>query len=142
MEASSIVLDPLISSLQTIACSSLRWDDLTPQLYVTFWSLSMADLQVPSAAYAKQINQLRLQMVTIEENNELVSVCACAETLARHIRLFASLLQTQNKKKKEKERCIALIDKIQDEEKKQTEHVNRVLARLKAEKDKWFANSA
>ena len=38
----------------------------------------MADLQVPSAAYAKQINQLRLQMVTIEENNELVSVCACA----------------------------------------------------------------
>ena len=78
MEASSIVLDPLISSLQTIACSSLRWDDLTPQLYVTFWSLSMADLQVPSAAYAKQINQLRLQMVTIEENNELVSFCACA----------------------------------------------------------------
>ena len=55
---------------------------------------------------------------------------------------LASLLQTQNKKKKEKERCIALIDKIQDEEKKQTEHVNRVLARLKAEKDKWFANSA
>ena len=31
-----------------------------------------------------------------------------------------------------------MIDKIQDEEKRQNEHVGRVLARLKHDKDRWF----
>ena len=79
MEASALVLAPLIASLQKTACSDLRWDDLTPQLFVTFWSLGMADLQVPNAAYAKQITQLRLQMVTIEENNDLVRTVATVD---------------------------------------------------------------
>ncbi|KAL0176837.1 hypothetical protein M9458_029167, partial [Cirrhinus mrigala] len=43
-----------------------------------------------------------------------------------------------NKKKKEKERCTALQDKLQEEEKKQLEHVQRVLHRLKLEKDNWL----
>ena len=43
-----------------------------------------------------------------------------------------------NKKKKEKERCTALQDKLLEEEKKQMEHVQRVLQRLKLEKDNWL----
>lgn len=46
-----------------------------------------------------------------------------------------------NKKKKEKERCTALQDKLQEEEKKQLEHVQRVLHRLKLEKDNWLLAS-
>lgn len=46
-----------------------------------------------------------------------------------------------NKKKKEKERCTALQEKLQEEEKKQTEHVQRVLHRLKLEKDNWLLAS-
>lgn len=46
-----------------------------------------------------------------------------------------------NKKKKEKERCTALQEKLQEEEKKQTEHVQRVLYRLKLEKDNWLLTS-
>lgn len=46
-----------------------------------------------------------------------------------------------NKKKKEKERCTALQEKLQEEEKKQLEHVQRVLHRLKLEKDKWLMTS-
>lgn len=46
-----------------------------------------------------------------------------------------------NKKKKEKERCTALQDKLQEEEKKQLEHVQRVLQRLKLEKDNWLLAS-
>lgn len=46
-----------------------------------------------------------------------------------------------NKKKKEKERCTALQEKLQEEEKKQLEHVQRVLHRLKLEKDNWLLAS-
>ena len=89
VEASALVLAPLIASLQKTACSDLRWDDLTPQLFVTFWSLGMADLQVPNAAYAKQITQLRLQMVTIEENNDLVRTSCHGRCLCGDVSLVA-----------------------------------------------------
>ena len=46
--------------------------------------------------------------------------------------------QPQSKKKKDKERCTSLIEKLIDEEKRQTDHVQRVMARLKHEKDSWF----
>lgn len=54
---------------------------------------------------------------------------------------WSSVLQPLNKKKKEKERCTALQDKLQEEEKKQLEHVQRVLHRLKLEKDNWLLAS-
>ena len=36
------------------------------------------------------------------------------------------------------DRLTTLKDKLQDEEKRQKEHVDRVHARLEQEKDKWF----
>ncbi|XP_065124054.1 THO complex subunit 2 [Paramisgurnus dabryanus] len=92
------------------------WDDLRPQFYATFWSLTMYDLAVPHNAYDREVNKLKLQIKAIEENTEM----------------------PMNKKKKEKERCTALQDKLQEEEKKQLEHVQRVLHRLKLEKDNWL----
>uniref|UniRef100_A0A3Q3X0R8 THO complex subunit 2 n=1 Tax=Mola mola TaxID=94237 RepID=A0A3Q3X0R8_MOLML len=92
------------------------WDDLRPQFYATFWSLTMYDLAVPHAAYEREVNKLKTQIKAIEENVEI----------------------PLNKKKKEKERCTALQEKLQEEEKKQLEHVQRVLHRLKLEKDNWL----
>ncbi|XP_068600453.1 THO complex subunit 2 [Brachionichthys hirsutus] len=92
------------------------WDDLRPQFYATFWSLTMYDLAVPHAAYEREVNKLKVQIRAIEENPEI----------------------PLNKKKKEKERCTALQEKLQEEEKKQLEHVQRVLHRLKLEKDNWL----
>uniref|UniRef100_A0A669CVE1 THO complex subunit 2 n=1 Tax=Oreochromis niloticus TaxID=8128 RepID=A0A669CVE1_ORENI len=92
------------------------WDDLRPQFYATFWSLTMYDLAVPHAAYEREVNKLKAQIKQIEENPEI----------------------PLNKKKKEKERCTALQEKLQEEEKKQLEHVQRVLHRLKLEKDNWL----
>ena len=51
------------------------------------------------------------------------------------------LLVTKQEKTKEKERCQSLIDKLTEEEKKQQEHVNRVMTRLRHEKDDWFKTS-
>uniref|UniRef100_A0A8C9T4T3 THO complex subunit 2 n=1 Tax=Scleropages formosus TaxID=113540 RepID=A0A8C9T4T3_SCLFO len=95
------------------------WDDIRPQFYATFWSLTMYDLAVPSSAYDREANKLKAQMKAIDENQEM----------------------PLNKKKKEKERCTALQDKLQEEEKKQLEHVQRVLHRLKLEKDNWLLAS-
>ncbi|KAM8835686.1 THO complex subunit 2 isoform 1-T1 [Synchiropus picturatus] len=92
------------------------WDDIRPQFYATFWSLTMYDLAVPHAAYDREVNKLKAQIKAIEENPEM----------------------PPNKKKKEKERCTALQEKLQEEEKKQLEHVQRVLHRLKLEKDNWL----
>uniref|UniRef100_W5NBA9 THO complex subunit 2 n=1 Tax=Lepisosteus oculatus TaxID=7918 RepID=W5NBA9_LEPOC len=92
------------------------WDDIRPQFYATFWSLTMYDLAVPHNAYDREVNKLKVQMKAIDENPEM----------------------PPNKKKKERERCTALQEKLQEEEKKQMEHVQRVLQRLKLEKDNWL----
>ncbi|TRY91331.1 hypothetical protein DNTS_030138 [Danionella cerebrum] len=92
------------------------WDDLRPQFYATFWSLTMYDLAVPQNAYKREVNKLKMQIKAIDDNTEM----------------------PMNKKKKEKERCTALQDKLQEEEKKQLDHVERVLHRLKLEKDNWL----
>uniref|UniRef100_A0A3Q3AK23 THO complex subunit 2 n=1 Tax=Kryptolebias marmoratus TaxID=37003 RepID=A0A3Q3AK23_KRYMA len=95
------------------------WDDIRPQFYATFWSLTMYDLAVPQTAYEREVNKLKAQIKAIEENPET----------------------PLNKKKKEKERCTALQEKLLEEEKKQQEHVQRVLHRLKLEKDNWLLAS-
>uniref|UniRef100_A0A8C3HKT5 THO complex subunit 2 n=1 Tax=Chrysemys picta bellii TaxID=8478 RepID=A0A8C3HKT5_CHRPI len=92
------------------------WDDISPQFYATFWSLTMYDLAVPHNSYDREVNKLKVQMKAIDDNQEM----------------------PPNKKKKEKERCTALQDKLLEEEKKQLEHVQRVLQRLKLEKDNWL----
>lgn len=42
--------------------------------FVTFWSMSMYDLAVPTTVYDKQIQQLTSQITAIEDNEDLVSV--------------------------------------------------------------------
>ncbi|KAI0218636.1 THO complex subunit 2 [Lamellibrachia satsuma] len=92
------------------------WEDMSLQLFLTFWSLSLYDLQVPSAAYRRQTQQLEQQLNAVEENKEVV----------------------QSKKKKEKEKMQSVMQKLREEEEKQQQHVNLVLARLRHEKDSWF----
>ncbi|XP_023214735.1 THO complex subunit 2-like [Centruroides sculpturatus] len=115
IEAVEKVMGPVVESVRPLQLPK-TWDDLSAQFYVTFWSLSMYDLHVPSTSYEREINKLKIQIAQVEDNKDMV----------------------QSKKKKEKERCHALIEKLVDEEKRQQEHCNRVLARLKSEKDAWF----
>ncbi|XP_012937232.1 THO complex subunit 2 [Aplysia californica] len=115
IDASEEVMHPIVEAIQPVFSSKI-WDDLTPQFYITFWSLSMYDLYVPTAAYQKQIQLQQSQIKAIDDNRDMPS----------------------NKKKKEVDRCNILIDKLEDEMKKQAEHVARVKARLEEEKELWF----
>ncbi|XP_076310399.1 THO complex subunit 2-like protein isoform X2 [Tachypleus tridentatus] len=115
VEAVEEVICPTVESVRPLYPSK-TWDDISPQFFVTFWSLAMYDLYVPTTSYEREISKLKNQISQAEDNKDLV----------------------QSKKKKEKERCQALIEKLTEEEKRQQEHTVKVLARLKKEKDMWF----
>uniref|UniRef100_UPI00358DF603 THO complex subunit 2 isoform X2 n=1 Tax=Myxine glutinosa TaxID=7769 RepID=UPI00358DF603 len=115
MQASATIMAPVQEAVQCLHPSRV-WEDMSPQFYATFWSLAMYDLAVPTASYSREVGKLEAQLRVIEDTQDM----------------------PMNKKKKEKERCMALIDKLRDEEKKQQDHTLRVFARLKQEKDSWF----
>ncbi|XP_042196497.1 THO complex subunit 2 isoform X1 [Callorhinchus milii] len=115
ISACELVMAPVHDAVVSLHLPKV-WDDISPQFYATFWSLSMYDLAVPSTSYNREVNKQKIQMKAIDDNQEM----------------------PLNKKKKEKERCTALQDKLQEEEKKQMEHVQRVLQRLRLEKDNWL----
>ncbi|XP_043830646.1 THO complex subunit 2-like [Dromiciops gliroides] len=110
-----LVMAPVHEAVISLHVSKV-WDDISPQFYVTFWTLTMYDLAVPHNSYEREVHKLKVQMKAIDDNQEM----------------------PLNKKKKEKERCTALQDKLLEEEKKQMEHVQRVLQRINLEKDNWL----
>ncbi|XP_055678901.1 THO complex subunit 2 isoform X3 [Lutzomyia longipalpis] len=115
LEATASVMVPIVESVRPLHPPKV-WEDVSPQFLVTFWSLSMYDLQVPAESYQKEIAKLKLLASQVMESKEM----------------------NASKGKKEQERYLALIDKLQDERKKQQEHVDKTLHRLSQEKDSWF----
>lgn len=111
------VFTPIVASIRSNQLLRKTWEDLNPQIYVTFWSLSMYDLLVPTGSYQREVNKLKA-ILHNEENKDA------------------------GKKKKERERCESLISKLMEEEKNQQDHCLRVIARLKNEKEDWFQTKA
>lgn len=77
----------------------------------------MYDLKVPAKSYARERAKISQQMAGLEENK--------AELAA-------------SKRRKEKERLLALSSRLLGEEAAQGEHTERVLHRLDLEKGAWF----
>lgn len=115
LEATAAVFAPIVESVRPLRSVKV-WEDISPQFLVTFWSLSMGDLMVPIESYQKEINQIKQQSLAVMESKDM----------------------NASKVRKEQERCMALIDKLQDERKKQQEHVDKIMRRLNKEKDSWF----
>ncbi|KAF7282444.1 hypothetical protein GWI33_002672 [Rhynchophorus ferrugineus] len=112
-EAVQEIMQPVSNSLLPLHPIK-TWEDITPLFLATFWSLTMYDLYVPEETYQQVINKAKQQSLSAIEAN------------------------TSTKGKKEQERFQSLIEKLQDEKKKQSEHVEKVMFRLKQEKDSWF----
>uniref|UniRef100_V5GMM5 Putative keke-like motif-containing transcription regulator rlr1/suppressor of sin4 n=2 Tax=Ixodes ricinus TaxID=34613 RepID=V5GMM5_IXORI len=115
VDAVDQVMSRVVESVRPLHPSK-TWEDLSPQFYVTFWSLSMYDLHVPTSSYEREVGKLKQQVVQAEDSKDMVP----------------------SKRKKERDRCEALMEKLQEEERKQQDHCGRVLARLRSEKDAWF----
>ncbi|KPJ16941.1 THO complex subunit 2 [Papilio machaon] len=112
--ASKEILEPVIISITPLLPSRV-WEDISPEFYVSFWSLSMYDLKVPEESYDREIERLK----------------SAAATAAKDISQGA-------KGKKEQERFKTLIEKLQEERRRQREHTGRVSARLQRECAGWF----
>ncbi|CAD7086049.1 unnamed protein product [Hermetia illucens] len=115
LEATAAVMDPIVESVRPLHVPKV-WEDISPQFLVTFWSLSMYDLQVPTDSYQKEIAKLKQLSLSVLESKDV----------------------NISKGKKEQERYMALMEKLQDERKKHQEHVDKMLQRLNQEKDTWF----
>lgn len=113
LEATAEIMDPIVDSVRPLHQPKV-WEDISPQFLVTFWSLSMYDLQVPADTYQREINKLKQASAFVMDS------------------------MNASKGKKEQERYLALIEKLQDEKKKQQEHVDKIMHRLQQEKDTWF----
>ncbi|KAM3175897.1 hypothetical protein ACTXT7_007579 [Hymenolepis weldensis] len=92
------------------------WVDLDPAFFATFWCLESGDLVFPSAAYQRQRDALRTQMDSIEANTEM----------------------TSDKKRREKERCQTLLNRLAREQDQRKVHVDRIRAWLLSERNSWF----
>lgn len=112
--AAKDALEPVVHSVIPILPSKV-WEDISPEFYVTFWSLSMYDLRVPEESYDKEIDRLKLAAANATKDSS-----------------------QGTKGKKEQERFNALIDKLQEERRRQQAHVRRVVARLQRECGGWF----
>lgn len=106
-QAATHVLTPLINIVSNILPQK-TWEDITPQFYVTFWSLTLYDLHVPSESYATQVSRIKQTSASFADNKDMAS----------------------SKLKKEQDRCNNLIEKLMEEERRQKEHVDRVMAKL------------
>lgn len=106
-EAANMTFTPITEVMRNFLAPKI-WEDISPQFYVTFWSLSLYDLFVPNEAYGREINRIKQASIGYGESKDLPS----------------------SKRKKEQERCSVMIEKLQDEERRQREHVDRVLAKL------------
>ncbi|XP_031624361.1 THO complex subunit 2 isoform X2 [Contarinia nasturtii] len=111
LEATSAIIQPIVESVRLIHPMKV-WEDISPQFLVTFWSLAMYDLEVPNKSYEREIQKLKKQSLSVELGS--------------------------SKSRKEQERYVALMEKLQDERKKQQEHVDKIKHRLNFEKDQWF----
>lgn len=106
-EASNIIFSPIADVMRNFFAPKI-WEDISPQFYVTFWSMSLYDLFVPTDAYNREINRIKQSSIGFGDNKDLPS----------------------SKRKKEQERCSVMIEKLQDEERRQREHVDRVMSKL------------
>lgn len=114
-EAAQLVMEPVTAAVIPIYPSKV-WEDISPQFCTTFWSLTMYDLYVPEKLYEKEIKKLKDAPAKLADNKDLNTA----------------------RRKKEIDRLNTLMERLQDEEKRHKEHVERVMARLRQEKDAWF----
>lgn len=106
-DASNVIFTPISEVMRNFLAPKI-WEDISPQFYVTFWSLSLYDLFVPTDVYNREISRIKQASIGFGDNKDLPS----------------------SKRKKEQERCSVMIEKLQDEERRQREHVDRVMSKL------------
>lgn len=97
------------------------WNSLSPDLYATFWGLTLYDLYVPRKRYESEISKQHAALKALEE-------------------LSDNSNSAITKRKKDKERIQESLDRLTSELQKHEENVASVRRRLSHEKDRWLSS--
>ncbi|CAO2181939.1 unnamed protein product [Urochloa humidicola] len=117
----SIMWTDLINTVRSILPAK-AWNSLSPDLYATFWGLTLYDLHFPKDRYDTEIKKLHDNLKQLEDNSDNSSIAI-------------------SRRKKDKERIQDLLDKLNSESQKHQQHIASVVQRLAREKDKWLSSS-
>lgn len=115
---------PVLEEVMNNIASALpdeTWAVLSRPFFVTFWSLSLGDMLVPSNSYDEEINRQKKKVAAINSDRSDLSV-----------------LGTQ-RKDREKKALGELQDRLRAEFKSQIQAYSLTRTRLSEEKDLWFA---
>ncbi|CAJ2631336.1 unnamed protein product [Trifolium pratense] len=110
----------LLDTVKTMLPSK-AWNSLSPDLYATFWGLTLYDLYVPKKRYESEITKLHDKLKSLEELSDNSSSAI-------------------TKRKKEKERIQESLERLISELHKHEENVASVRRRLSQEKGKWLSS--
>ncbi|KAG6707895.1 hypothetical protein I3842_06G055000 [Carya illinoinensis] len=115
-----IMWSNLLDTVRTMLPSK-AWNSLSPDLYATFWGLTLYDLYVPRNRYESEISKQHAALKALEEFSDNSSSAI-------------------TKRKKDKERIQESLDRLTTELHKHEENVASVRRRLSHEKDKWWSS--
>jgi THO complex subunit 2 len=110
-----------------------EWRYLKPGFYVTFWQLSLYDIQYPEARYEAQETKLKRQLENVEESikslEPLLARSSSSGTISEKIRA----------KRAEKDGLLKDVIRLSTESKRHALHYKKSLSRFEKEKDYWFS---
>ena len=98
------------------------WENLSPSFYITFWQLSLPDMQVPTGNYKEENERLKKKVLMISADRTDISILGTV------------------KKEKEKKSLNDIADRLTVEVKEQIHYYTQTRARLQREKDHWFSD--
>ncbi|KAL8694712.1 MAG: hypothetical protein Q9224_003518 [Gallowayella concinna] len=104
------------------ALPSEVWKHLSSSFYVTFWQLSLRDLQVPASSYEEEQKRLKEKIDKINKDRTDISIAG-----------------TQ-RKDREKRAILEMKDRLTAEHKDEVQSYARTRSRLQKEKTSWFAD--
>eukprot|EP00727_Mastigamoeba_balamuthi_P007575 m51a1_g3438 hypothetical protein (1790) ;mRNA; r:644169-651808 len=131
-ELDDSAMQALVSTVRTSFAGQRLWESITPELYTTFWSLSLHDLFVPEAAY---------RYYSSKASEYLSREAPAQEDAAK------ALDEDERKKKqkairKERDRAAKVIKSLQDELDRQSKSHQAIRARLDKDKLALFAKGS
>jgi THO complex subunit 2 len=94
------------------------WERISPELYMTFWSLSVSDVYVPVSTYSAMIDKC---------NDEILNPADTSHSS-----------ESVRKRQKDKERLLGEIAKLRAEQAWQQKNMAAVKKRLMQTKDQWL----
>lgn len=98
------------------------WEILSPSFYITFWQLSLPDMQVPTGNYKEENERLKKKVLSISADRTDISILG------------------SQKKEKEKKALNEVIERLTAEVKEQIHYYTQTRVRLQREKDHWFSD--